>query len=229
MKIYVDTTIMQIITLDILNDIIAAGNKLCFTNTIVDMKLIRKNPEWLESQIKAGTVFIECWSSEKKASPADCLDEMVSKPFFWTSFNLETKPCTSWEAVYEQLKPEYYFKHSDNVFNPLNNAKYSQFLIDTWKDVDKIASLVIEYGLGKGSWPMGKWSKPIPISRKTASALGVNHETATRTEIYQAVSKTGKWEEFSVYNAGYCRGIAQQHCCQAILNATGSISVIPNE
>ena len=77
LKIYVDTTIMQVITLDILNDIIAAGNKLCFTNTIVDMKLIRKNPEWLEAQIKAGTVFIECWSSEEKATPADCLDEMV--------------------------------------------------------------------------------------------------------------------------------------------------------
>lgn len=228
MKIYVDTTIMQVITLDILNDIIAAGNKLCFTNTIVDMKLIRKNPEWLESQIKAGTVFIECWSSEEKATPAACLDEMVSKPFFWTSFNLETKPCTSFEAVYDQLRPEGYSINGPWGSESIPSKRY-RLLVDNWQSVDKIASLVIEYGLGKGSWPMGKWSKPIPISRKTASALGVNHETATRTEIYQAVSKTGKWEEFSVYNAGYCRGIAQQHCCQAILNATGSISVIPNE
>ena len=229
MKIYVDTTIMQIITLDILNDIIAAGNKLCFTNTIVDMKLIRQNPEWLEAQIKAGTVFIECWSSEKKASPAACLDEMVSKPFFWTSFNVETSPCTSFEAVYEQLDVNYYImKTNINIFSP-EFAEYHRFRLDNWMHVDKIASLVIEYGLSKGSWPMGKWSKPTPISRKTASVLGIKHKTATRSEIYQAASKTGKWEEFSVYNTGYCKSIAQQHCCQAILNATGSISVIPNE
>ena len=227
MKIYVDTTIMQIITLDILNDIIDAGNKLCFTNTIVDIKVIRQNPEWLEKQLKAGNVFIECWSSADKATPAACLDEMVSKPFFWTSFNVETSPCTSWEAVYEQLDADYYLKRDTDIFSE-DHSKYYQFHLDNWMHVDKIASLVIEYGLAKGSWPMGKWSKPIPISKNDAKALRVS-KNATRTDILKAAKINGKWNHYSVYNAGYCKGLAMQHCCQAILNATGSITVIPNE
>ena len=143
---------MHTITVTDLSSIIANNNQLCFTNTVVDIKLIRNNPDWFEKQLKAGKILIECWSTADLASPAACLDEMVSKPFFWTSFNFETHACTSFEAVYNQLRADvkkinldYKCKyHGTSV-----PSKYEQFLQDDWKSVDKIASLVIEYGLSK--------------------------------------------------------------------------------
>ena len=215
---------MQIITIDILNDIISAGNKLCFTNTVVDIKLIRDNPDWFKQQLKAGTIFIECWSTQKIASPADTLDEMVAKPFFWSSFNFETQPCTSFKDVPAQLSAL-----AHDFSSSLTISAYAQYALENWEYVEKVANLVIKYGLPKGKWPMGKWLKPLPISEADAAELGVEPTIATRTEILKAASKTGKWEPYTRYNIGYCKGIASQHCCTGILTANGAISVIPQK
>ena len=203
MKIFIDTTIMKGVSIDMLNHLISVGFKLCFTNTVVDIGIIRDNPDWFESQLKAGTVFIECWSSEPGLSPAAALDEMTAKAFYWSSFDITTAPAMCFEAVYAKLPK------ADR------------------ESLDRIARLVIDYGLPKGSWPMGQWTKPTPISAEDAEALGVDPNTATRTEILSAATKTGAWEAYSRYNAGYCSGLARQHCCQGILNANGTITVLP--
>ena len=209
MKIYVDTTIMRTISIDVLNNIIAADNKLCFTNTIVDMFTIQRHSDWLEEQIKKGKVFIECWSSKEKSTPMDSLDEMVSKKFYWSSLDLETNPAISFVAVLDVL--------SDLV------------LKETVDDIKRLTHIVAHYGLSKGFWPMGKWSKPIPISDEDAKALGVYPLTDNRSAIFAAAKKTKNWDAYSHYNVGYCTGLARQHCCNGILNANGTISVLPRE
>lgn len=203
MKIFIDTTSAITLTIDRLDNLVAAGCKLCFTNTVVDIATIRKNPDWFEQQLKSGTAFVECWSSEAGLSPAAALDEMTSKAFYWSSFDITTAPAMCFEAVYAKL--------------PKKDREA----------VDRIARLVIDYGLPKGSWPMGQWTKPTPISAEDAKALGVDPDTATRTEILAAARKTMQMDVYSRYNVGYCTGIARQHCCQGILNSNGTISVLP--
>ena len=203
MKVFIDTSNMFHITIANLNNLIDAGCELCFTNTVVDIKVIRDNPEWFETQLMAGKAFIECWTSEPGMSPADSLDEMVSKPFYWSSFEDETPRCLCFEEVYHYLPSK-----------------------DDRKAVDRIAALVISDGKPKGEWPMGQWSKPILLDEE-ADILGVDPMFATRSEIFVAARKTNAWEVYSRYNSGYLAGLARQHCCQGILNPDGTITVVP--
>ena len=119
------------------------------------------------------------------------LDQMTAKPFYWSSAKLETPACNSFEkAIGYMLK-------SDAIRH--------------------LANLVNTYGIPKGNWKMGPWTPPVPITKKDADALGVNPETATRSDILAAAMKTGNLEPYTIFNAMYCYGLATQHCCDAIL------------
>lgn len=123
------------------------------------------------------------------------LDQMTSKTFYWSSSKRETPACDSFEKAIG------YMPNSDAIRH--------------------LAKLVNTYGIPKGNWKMGPWTPPVPITKEDANALGVNPETATRSDILAAAMKTGNMEAYIRFNVGYCYGLATQHCCDAILTPEG--------
>lgn len=202
MRIYVDTTIMPFVKKQTLDDIIAAGNVLVFSNAAADVRVLQIWSKWTERMLKNGSIVIEMWNT---------LDEMVGKDFYWSSFGVTTPMCKSIDEAIGILPDTY--KKTDNMHSKMR----------------KLVKLIGSYGIPKGQWPMGKWAPPAPITAEDAEALGINPETATRTDILAAARKTGNLEAYSRYNVGYSTGLARQHMCTGILNADGSIAVIPSE
>ena len=202
MRIYCDTTIMPYVKKQTLDDIIAAGNVLVFANTAADVRVLQIWRKWLERKLKTGSIAIEMWNT---------LDEMTAKPFYWSSFGVTTPACESFSEAIGNLPDSY--KKTDKMHDKMH----------------KLADLIGSYGIPKGQWPMGKWAPPAPITAEDAEALGVDPATATRTDILAAAKKTGNLEAYSRYNVGYSTGLARQHMCDGILNANGTITVIPSE
>lgn len=124
--------------------------------------------------------------------------QMVSKPFFWSSCGVETAPAECLE---------------DAVVGLPNG-----------EDILVVAELMDLWGLERGQWEEGEYSKPAPLSAEIATALNLDASTATRTAVLAAAKAAGRMDLFDQYNVGYCRGLAVQHMCQGILNSDGTVT-----
>ena len=175
---------------EVLEKLIAEGNTLVIANTAVDVKLFQEDPDWLEDCLIRNQIVIEIW-----ATP----DEMVSKPFFWSSCNQESPVANSLKDAVKDLP------NADAIM--------------------QIAELVMDYGIAKGDWPAGQWAPAEPITPATAKVLGLS-ENATRTEVLSAARAKNRMDLFDSYNVGYNKGIAMQHLCHNILNSDGSTTEI---
>lgn len=127
-------------------------------------------------------------------------DEMVHKEFFWSSCSQMTSPAATLEDAIENLP----------------NAA----------DILDVADLVDIYGIPKGEWTAGPWAPPAPFSHEAASKLGLNAETATRTDVLAAAQNTNQMKLFDEFNAAYNAGLAMQHYCLGIINTDGSVTNI---
>ena len=127
-------------------------------------------------------------------------DEMVHKNFFWSSCSKMTSPAVTLEDAIEDLP----------------NAA----------DILDVADLVDIYGIPKGEWTTGPWTPPAPLSHEAASKLGLNAETATRTDVLEAAKKADMMDVFDAYNVIYNIGLATQHCCEGIIKTDGSLHVM---
>lgn len=191
MRIYCDTTVMPFLTKEQVENIISSGNILVFANTVIDVSLFRDNLVWFDELLHSGKVIVEFWNT---------LDEMVSKPFYWSSAQITTPAYNSFREAANHL--------------PHTNA------------VNRLAELINRYGIPKGQWPMGSWAPPAPIDPADAAILGVDPATATRTDILMAAKSTNNMAVYDKYNIGYNKGLAQQHKCDAIIKSDGTFDVI---
>lgn len=170
-----------------LNRLIKDGYTLVIPNTAVDVECFQRNAEWLRDQLKEGNIVIQMWMSP---------DEMVKKPFTWSSCQLTTQPAECFETAIESLP--------------------------NWEGIMMVKELMEQYGLSKEEWEPGQWAAPEPLAKEQQEILGAP-DCATRTDILAACQFTGHMEIFDEYNAGYNRGLATQHHCGYLLNIDGSL------
>ena len=143
--------------------------------------------------------IIEMWNT---------LDEMVAKPFYWSSLGIETVASPSFSTITYSLPPRFKAK------------------------IRELAKLINQYGIPKGSWPQAEFvSFEKPLSNKNARKLGIKPD-ATRTEIFKKLLKTPKsnikeyrdlLDIYEKYNMVYCMNLAKQHCCNCLLTPGGAI------
>ena len=189
-RVWLDTlTANNGLTKEHLEHIIANGMTVVTANTAIDVALFQENQHWFEKMLIHQHIIIEIWHMP---------DEMVSKPFYWSSCSQET-------AAAETL--------FDAVEDLPNGA-----------DILDVADLVEAYGIEKGKWPMGKWVPPTPLSADIAKQLGLDASMATRTDVLNAAKKANLMKVFDAYNIGYNRGLALQHNCEGIINSDGSVT-----
>lgn len=190
MKIWLDTTVLDFVSKEQLQQLVKSGNTLAIANTVVDVKVFQDNPEWVEYLLSKGKLVIEMWLT---------LDQMVAKPFYWSSRGIETSAAPSFlDAIASLPEP-------DGILD--------------------MAVLVDKYSIPKGSWKMGPYSAPAPLPLEDAEHLGISVHS-TRTEILKAAKERDKMYLYDAFNRGYCRGLAIQHCCNAILNTDGTVTEI---
>jgi hypothetical protein len=127
-------------------------------------------------------------------------NEMVQKHFFWSSCQLATESADDLETAVQSL--------------PNGEA------------ILKVAILVDYYGIPKGSWKMGAWAPPAPLSAEIAEALEIDPATVNRSDVMTAAQRKGRMDLFDEYNVGYNKGLAKQHMCDAILNSDGTYTNI---
>lgn len=192
MRIWLDTVTLAEMEepIDVLQRLIQNQNMLVIANTILDVKAFQESIDWVEEMLKNGHMSIEIWSTP---------DEMVAKPFFWSSAGIETSAANSLEEAISNLP---------------NKVK-----------IMALKELLDEYGIQKADWPKGQWAPPEPISEEIKEVLGLN-ELTTRTEILHACKKAHRMDLFDSYNVGYNRGLASQHTCGGILNSNGTVECI---
>ena len=128
------------------------------------------------------------------------LDEMTAKPFYWSSCGIETAASDSFEKAVMDLP---------------NGA-----------DILDLADLIEYYGIPKGQWKQGPWSPPAPLNNEHAAILGVNPQTATRTDILAAAKAKNRMDIYDEYNIGYNRGLTKQHLCDGIILSNGNFACI---
>lgn len=191
-RVWLDTVVAAQLenAMETMDKLINEGYTLIVANTAVDITVFQENPEWFEDHLLNDNIIIEIW---------DTPDQMVKKPFFWSSCQLTSEPAATLEEALKDL--------------PNGNA------------IIAIANLVNKYGIAKGDWPAGQWAPPEPITPAVAKVLGLT-EAATRTEVLNAAKAIDRLDLFSAYNVGYTKGIAMQHLCTEILNCDGSTTEI---
>ena len=128
------------------------------------------------------------------------LDEMTFKPMYWSSCSQTTAPAKSFE---------------DAVMELPNAAG----ILD-------VSDLIFEHGIPFGSW----LKEDVNCFEFTISndmlKLGINVHSNTRSDIYAICQKANRMDIFDTYNEEYVRRIAIQHCCDAILNSDGTITIL---
>ena len=186
-RIWLDTTVLPFVSLETL-EALAQNNVLVIANTAIDVKLFQENFEWVDEKLKKGQLVIEMWNT---------LDEMVKKAFFWSSCNIETPACDSFEEAAS------YLPNTQQVLN--------------------LAELVKVYGIPKGQWPIGcEYEPPAPLTEAEANYLGIPVDS-TRTAILAAAREQNKMRTYDEYNARYCKIIAKQHTSKYILCSDGVV------
>ena len=189
MRIWIDTTTMALMDEEraqrVAQAAIDEGNFLVMANTACDVKLFQNQTDWFEEMLEQHKIIIEIW-----ATP----DQMVSKPFYWSSAGVQTAAAASLEEAVCDL----------------HNATS---IID-------VAKLVEYYGIPRGAWACGTYAPPTPLNQLIADKLGVP-VTATRTEVLAAAKANNLLTEYDEYNVAYNTALARQHYCDAILTTTG--------
>lgn len=191
MRIWLDSMVLNQLTdpLEVLQNLIENKHKLVIANTAIDVLCFQKDPEWLEDQLEDGTVSIEIWHTP---------DEMVSKPFFWSSFFAETQAAESLEEAIAGLDNE-------------------EAILD-------LANIIYEYGIPEGQWYAEEIS-PAELSDEMAAGLAID-EASTRSKVLEAAIIADRMELFEQYTVHYIKCLANQHICDAIINCDGSITKI---
>lgn len=179
------------LTQEMLERLIRYGYIIVTANAAIDIGIFQKNQGWFENCLRSGKIVIENWLTP---------DEMVRKPFFWSSCSQSTSPAVTLEDAVKDLP----------------NAA----------DILDVTELVKTYGIPKDQWPKGPWSPPAPLSAEVASKLGLDPATATRTDVLAAAKASHMMNAFDDYNVGYNRGLATQHRCNFIINSNGSVTEI---
>ena len=191
-RIWLDTVVAAQLenAKEAMDKLINEGYTLIVANTAVDIAVFQENPDWFEDHLANDEIIIEIWNTPV---------EMVSKPFFWSSCQMESPAAATLEEALQELP------NRDSIM--------------------QIVDLVMEYGIAKGDWPAGQWAPPEPITPAVAKVLGLT-EAATRTEVLNAANAIGRRDLFDAYNVGYTKGVAMQHLCTEILNCDGSTTEI---
>lgn len=191
-RVWLDTVVLAALddAKEVLNRLIAEDHQLVIANTALDVRVFQENLDWFEDMLQEGYIDIEIWNTP---------DEMVAKPFFWSSCNMTSEP-------------------SKDLYSAVEGFPNAEAILD-------IADLVQDYGWEKGTWPMGPWAPPAPLSPEIAEQLGIS-ESSTRTEVMDAAMSKNRFDLFNIYNAGYCNGLALQHNCDVILNVDGSLKEV---
>lgn len=99
-------------------------------STFLDIKVFQSMQPWAEQLLNNGTLIIEIWETP---------DEMVRRPFFWTSFGIQTPEC---ESIEEAIK--YLVQNNGGT-------------------VRAMARMVRQYGLPKGTWVQGPGPEPMRL------------------------------------------------------------------
>lgn len=190
MRIWLDTMIVKDIVdpKDTLTRLTNGGHIIVTSNTALDVNIFQENLMWFEEQLCRGKIFIEIWNTP---------DEMVTKPFYWSSLMTETPTSTSLRDAVSSFKT-------------------------SAAEIIEIAKLIELYGIKKGDWKMGPWAPPEKLTKVAATELGISEDTSNRSEILKVAKRTDKMDVFNTYNCSYNRGLASQHCCDAILEVDGS-------
>ena len=190
-RVWLDSLTANSLCVKQLAHIITNNWQIVTSTNAVDNLVFQRHLDWLEMNLTLGTVAIELW---------DLPNEMVQKPFFWSSCSKLTNPAETLEEAVKDLP----------------NAG----------SIVAVAFLAEQYGLTKSTWTMGPWEEPAQLSQKTADLLGLDPATATRSDVLVACKESGSMCLFDEYNRGYCRGLAKQHGCQAIINSDGSLTLL---
>lgn len=198
MRLWLDTTTAALMHIehpnnadkDILQGLIDAGNTIVIANTAVDVAVFQNNIDWLREKLKEKSIIIEIWHT---------VQEMISKPFYWSSRFKETPASDDFKEAIKALE-----------------------------DYDKIiavAELLDKFGLNKGEWKCGEYVNPTPISKENADKLGVD-VNATRTDILIAARSKGLFDVYDDFNVQYCSNLAHQHYCEGIITSKGRYKVL---
>lgn len=189
MRIWLDSLVANTMQepKDTLTRLMKEGHTIVVANTVADMRVFQMHIMWFEEMVCSKKIIIEVWNTP---------DEMVAKPFYWSSLMTETPASTSLRDAVSafQKAPE----------------------------IIEIANIIDLYGIKKGNWKMGPWAPPENLTEAAATELGIPKDTDNRTVILQTAKKVDKMDVFDAFNFGYNRGLATQHCCDAILNTDGS-------
>lgn len=191
-RIWLDTVVLSALdnAKEVLERLMTDGYQLVIANTALDVRLFQENLDWFEEHLQEGSINIEIWNTP---------DEMVAKPFFWSSCNITSEP-------------------SHDLYEAVEDFPNVEAILD-------IADMISVYGIPKGDWVMGPWAPPAPLSAEIAEQLGIS-ESSTRTEVFNAAMNKNRFDLFNIYNTGYCNGLALQHNCDAILNVDGSLTEV---
>lgn len=195
-KLWVDSTSMAFMSslldsgkdLEKLNNLIDDGYTLVVSNSFVDISVFQKNPLWVEDKLRRREIFIEMLTS---------FEEMTSKPFFWSSRQVETKACTSFEEAIKSLKD--------------------------YNEIEELLKIAVFYGFPKGYWEEGPCNASphlLDSLEKISKLIGLNI-TATRTEIFKKALARNMQTEYDIYNSLYIKYLAIQHCCDGIVTSLG--------
>lgn len=189
-RIWLDTTVLAVLPKETLEELAREGYTLVIANTAIDVKHFQEDPTWVESMLNKKQLIIEMWLT---------LDQMTAKPFYWSSFGVETPASASFEEAVSYLP-----------------------------DAEKVlalADIIDHYGIPRGKWTQGAYTAPTPLSIEDSGTLGVD-TMATRTEILKAAQQINKMHIYDRYNVGYCRGLATQHRCDYMLCTDASLAKI---
>ena len=192
MRIFLDSTVATHISKNQIEDIIAAGNQIVVSNTAIDIKLFQENQHWFSKLVIDQNIIIEMWNT---------FDEMTSKSFYWSSLQITSPACQSFEEVIRFL------------------PNYHQIL--------DLSYMINMYALQKGHWIEGKPFEPIILTKVEENFLGIDSSTATRTQMLLAAKRKNHMASYYKYNLEYCIRLARQHMCDAVLNDDGRITIIP--
>lgn len=191
-RIWLDTVVLAERTErdDVLRELdrmVANDYHLIIANTILDVKAFQMYQKWVESHLNSGNISIEIWNTP---------DEMVSKPFYWSSAKMWTDSAKTLEEAVAELP---------------NRQK-----------ILSLRDLLDRYGIPRGKWEQGPYN-PLSEDAQTVLRLLGLPLTATRTEVLEACKKTDRMKQFEVYNLEYNKVLACQHLCTHVFCSDGTL------
>lgn len=159
-------------------------------HTAFDIPAFSDNPEAFEEMVRNHSIIIENFLP---------IDAVTAKNFYWSSRDIETPACETFEAALE--------------FLPNNEG------------IKAVAKIVTELGLGPDQWEKGPWLDFAPVSEKIIAELGIDPNSATRTAVLAAARAANKLELFSEYDrTAQVPALTSQHLCIGFADVDGSVT-----